>query len=297
MEPPQRCVVHKRYVLSAHIGSGSFGTIFRGRDEQTGKDVAAKIEEEGVKDPRLRHEAAVMRSMQGHRGFPELLWFGRHGGHLVLVMNLLGPSLHDLVDHTHGRFSLPTVLQLVCPMLYRLEALHMAGYLHRDLKPDNFVMGMGSSANDLTLIDFGLSTRWRERDGTIVPPCEGRGFVGTMRFVSGNVHRGLRQARRDDVESLAWVLVWLLKGRLPWQGIRRPSESERRAEVARRKNEMSVGEICRGLPGEFEDMVRHARGLAFEEQPDYSGLRRRFRALAKRTGVVMNHVYDWTPKQ
>ena len=174
---------------------------------------------------------------------------GNEGDYNILIMELLGPNLEELRVYCDGKFSLQTTLMLADQMLARLEHVHNNYYLHRDLKPNNFSIGVDSRINVLYLIDFGLAMTYRDRD-TNAHICfkNKREITGTIRFASVNAHHGMEQSRRDDLESLGYVLIYLIRGSLPWQ--RTPKGTQKRKEdaILQSKVNTPIEKLCNGLP-------------------------------------------------
>ncbi|KAH0896557.1 hypothetical protein HID58_046125 [Brassica napus] len=154
--------VGNKFRLGRKIGSGSFGEIYLGTHIQTHEEVAIKLENAKTKHPQLLYESKLYRLLQGGTGVPNVKWFGVEGEYNVLVIDLLGPSLEDLFNFCSRKLSLKSVLMLADQMITRVEYFHSKSFLHRDLKPDNFLMGLGRRANQVYIIDFGLAKKYRD---------------------------------------------------------------------------------------------------------------------------------------
>ncbi|KAH9441851.1 hypothetical protein Pst134EA_032186 [Puccinia striiformis f. sp. tritici] len=229
------------YRFIKRIGNGAFGEIYLGIDLRTNQEVAIKVESIDSKDPQLKNEAKIYSILKGAVGFPSLRWIGIGSRYTALVMDLLGCSL-DRQLSARGKFSLKSVLMLADQMLVRLEQLRSAGFVHRDIKPGNFVMGRGSSSHIVHMIDFGLSCRYRTDDYQHIPYTEGQPLVGTACYSSICTHLGIQQTRRDDLESLCYMLISFLTGTLPWLGIRAESKLEKHQIMAEKKDSNTLGQ-------------------------------------------------------
>lgn len=151
-----------KYKLGRKIGSGSFGELYIGINIQSGEEVAIKLESIKTKHPQLHYESKLYSLLQGGTGIPHFKWFGVEGEYNVMVIDLLGPSLEDLFNYCNRKFSLKTVLMLADQLISRVEYMHSRGFLHRDIKPDNFLMGLGRKANQVYIIDYGLGKKYRD---------------------------------------------------------------------------------------------------------------------------------------
>lgn len=141
-----------------------------------------------------------------------------------MLYELLGPNLQDLMNICGGKFSLKTTLLLGIQVVERLEFLHSKGFVYRDIKPENFVMGLGKMSNLLYVIDYGLCKRYKDEKTSLhYPYREDRQLTGTIRYSSLNSHLGIEQSRRDDLESLCYMMIYFVKGKLPWQGFKNDS--------------------------------------------------------------------------
>jgi len=287
-----------KFRLGSKIGSGSFGAIHLGVNLRTGEEVAIKLEPLKSRHPQLLYEAKIYKGLAGSVGIPSIHWYGVQDAYTVMVLDLLGPSLEDLLNFCKGRLSLKTVLMIADQMINRLECVHSRNVIHRDVKPDNFLLGLGRRANQVNLIDFGLSKKYRDSKTQVhIPYREGKALTGTARYASINTHAGLEQSRRDDLEALGYVLIYLVKGCLPWQGL--PSKTpktkqERYDEIMQQKIDTSLQDLCKDLPHQFEEYLTYCRKLQFEERPDYGYLRQLLRDAFAKEGFQLDFVYDWS---
>ncbi|XP_074316099.1 casein kinase 1-like protein 10 [Silene latifolia] len=288
-------VVGGKFKMGKKIGSGSFGELYLGINVQTGEDVAVKMESVKTKHPQLHYESKLYMLLQGGTGVPHLKWFGVEGEHNVMVIDLLGPSLEDLFNYCNRKFTLKTVLMLADQLICRVEYMHTKGFLHRDIKPDNFLMGLGRKANQVYVIDFGLAKKYRDlQTHKHIPYRENKSLTGTARYASVNTHLGIEQGRRDDLESLGYVLMYFLRGSLPWQGLNANTKKQKYDKISEKKMMTPIEVLCKSYPSEFVSYFHYCRSLRFEDKPDYAYLKRLFRDLFIREGYQVDHVFDWT---
>ncbi|EAY14552.1 CK1 family protein kinase [Trichomonas vaginalis G3] len=285
--------VGSKFRLKRRIGGGSFGDIYSGEQVITKEEVAIKLESQQTRPPQLYMEAKIYKLLNSATGFPSMKWFGVEGEYNVMVMDMLGKSLEDLYVMCKKRFSLKTVLMIADQMLCRIEYLHTKGLIHRDIKPDNFMTGIGNHANQIYLIDFGLSKKYFDpKTNEHIPFKEGKKLTGTARYASINTHLGIEQSRRDDMEAIGYVLIYLLKGPLPWQGI--PEKGKKKYElISEKKVATPIDSLCQGIPQEFAVYLDEVRKLDFVQRPDYAAYRKMFRDLFIREGFVYDWQYDW----
>lgn len=180
-------------------------------------------------------------------------------------MDLLGPSLEDLFQTCKRSFDLKTVLLIATQMVKRIEKVHEERIIHRDIKPDNFLIGGTEQTKDsVFIIDFGLAKCYQNSEGEHIPFKDGKNLTGTARYASINTHKGIEQSRRDDLETIGHVLLYLLKGSLPWQGLPGRSKNEKYNNIKKKKIETPLEELCRGQPHEFKEFMDYCRALKFE---------------------------------
>jgi len=287
--------VGKKYRLGRKIGSGSFGDIYLGTNMSTGEEIAIKLESVKTKHPQLLYESKIYRILHGGLGIPCIRWYGVEGDYNVMVLDLLGPSLEDLFNYCGRRFKLKTVLMVGDQLLSRLEYVHTKSFIHRDVKPDNFLIGLGRRQNIIHIIDFGLAKKYRDpRSHLHIPYRENKNLTGTARYASINTHIGIEQSRRDDLESLGYVLMYFIRGSLPWQGLKATTKKQKYERIMDRKMSTSTEQLCKGFPSEFRSYFEYCRSLRFEDRPDYAYLKRLFKELFYRKGFQYDNMFDWT---
>ena len=277
------------------LGSGAFGDIYSGKNIKTNDDVAIKLEPTNSKHPQLFYESKIYMSLQGGIGIPKIYWCGTQGNYNILIMDLLGKSLEDLFNDCKRQFTLLTTLMLIEQMLSRIEFIHSRNYIHRDIKPDNFLIGKNNKKHLVYAIDFGLSKRYRDpRTGLHIPYKDGKSLTGTARYASISTHLGIEQSRRDDIEGIGYISVYFLKGILPWQGLKARTTKEKYEKIKEKKISTSLDNLCHGLPEEFKTFIQYARELKFEDRPDYGYLKGLLRQVADKNKLHFdNNKYDW----
>jgi serine/threonine protein kinase len=285
-------VIFNIYELTRSIGSGSFGDVWRGKNTLSDEIVAVKIEKVDKTKTRLESEKNICQQLKGE-GIPEVLYYGTIANDTkALVMSYLGPSLENLFDFCKRTLSSKTIAMIGIQLIDRLEHIHNKGILHRDIKPDNFLIGIGDNRGKVFMVDFGLSKSFRE-NGNHISYRNNKNFTGTYRYSSIRNHRGVEQSRRDDLESVGYMLIYFAKGKLPWQGMKIEDKAERNRAIYKKKRTFSASELCEDLPREFYDYIRYTRMLRFTSRPDYNYLRSLFWKILQSDNQLNDGNFDW----
>ena len=287
----------KKYTINTKnlLGKGSFGRIYSGINKETGEEVAIKVELRNTDQPQLIYENKIYKLLQGGFGFPKVYEFSTESKYNILIMDLLGSSIESLFNKSHKKFSLLTCLMIIDQIVTRLEYIHSKNLLHRDIKPDNFLIGRGNKKNIIYAIDFGLSKKFRDsKTGLHIPYRDGKDLTGTARYASINTHLGIEQSRRDDIEAVGYMMIYLMKGRLPWQGQVNSNPKKKYDRIKKIKIDLKLNDLCEGLPKETIKFIQYARDMKFEDKPDYNYLRNLLKRMAAKNGLKMDtSKFDW----
>ncbi|OHT13144.1 Casein kinase I [Tritrichomonas foetus] len=280
--------------LRRRVGAGSFGEVYYGEDIHSHEEVAIKLERTKSRSPQLFYESKLYLLFAGGVNIPRLHWYGTESNYNVMVIDYLGKSLEDLFQICHQQFTLKTVLMIAEQCLSALQFIHQKSFIHRDVKPDNFLIGPSHSSKQIFIIDFGLSKKYRDpKTLEHIRYTSGKSLTGTARYASINALKGYEQSRRDDLEALGYCLLYFLKGKLPWMGIDAKTRQEKYEKIMDVKSLTTVEELCEGVPEEFATYLNMVRDLRFFDEPEYGKYRALFRDLFIRRGFVYDYNYDW----
>ncbi|KAJ7979038.1 putative Casein kinase [Quillaja saponaria] len=272
-----------QYKVERKLGKGGFGQVFVGRRVTGGSErtsgpgameVALKFEHRNSKGCSYGppHEWQVYNTLGGSHGVPKVHYKGKQGDYYVMVMDMLGPSLWDVWNSSGQSMSAEMVACIAVESLSILEKMHSRGYVHGDVKPENFLLGQPSTPQEkkLFLVDLGLATKWKDNSGLHVEYDQRPDmFRGTVRYASVHAHLGRTASRRDDLESLAYTLIFLHKGRLPWQGFQGDNKS---FLVCKKKMGTSPEMLCCFCPPPLKQFLEIVVNMKFDEEPNYSKL-------------------------
>lgn len=262
-------IINNKYAVIEKIGAGSFGSIYRGQNIRTKEYVAIKVEPISNNLRLLLNESKIYQHLNGCAGIPNVKWFGKDNVNYYMVVNLLGTSLQDLVQKL-GAFSLSLVLKIGIKIILLLKTIHEKGLVHRDIKPDNFLFGL-SKINEIYLIDFGFCRSYLDssNNNAHIKMKNTYSMIGSKSYASIMSHQRVELSRRDDLESLGYMLLYFYSGSLPW---------------SQEKNEDAIISLKRDIvhnsmqyPAVILEYIKQVRAMVFEETPNYYWFMNRFK--------------------
>ena len=286
-------VIFRKYKTSKILGKGSFGCVFQGYNLKSKKMVAIKVEDKKSESNLLEIESSFLSLLKGY-GIPKLIGYGKYGNFNVMIQEILGFNLmqiKNLINH----FTIKDIAMMGIQILDRIEFIHSKYIIHRDIKPENFTTGF-EDISTIYLIDFGISRKYRSSKTLkhVKYALTGRMF-GTVRYASYNASRGVEQSRRDDLESIANMLIYIYTGKLPWKGINLKDRQRKKKylEMLLLKKFTSPEKICEGMPKEYVEFYKYCKNLKFEQDPDYEYLRNIFRKILINCMEYNDYKFSW----
>ena len=283
-------LIFKKYRPLIKITNGAFSEIYYGINIQNNRKVAIKTEYRFTLNKLLESESFLLFSLKGI-GIPKVLSFGHNKEYDILIMPLLGKSLKELYLSKNSNFEFKDICLMAIQIIERIRWVHSHNIIHRDIKPDNFLIGL-EDPNIIYLIDFGLSKKYKSSTtGKHISFTELKKFTGTVCYGSANALRFKEQSRRDDLESICYMIIYLMKGSLPWQKIKVNNKKDSYLKIGQFKKDIKPEKLCENLPGEMIDFVNYVKNLKFEEDPDYNYLKNLFEIMLKKGGYDPHNIY------
>jgi serine/threonine protein kinase len=263
-------LINHKYKLLEKIGEGCFGSIFKGQNIRSNEEVAIKIEPIATQSKLLKNESTIYQYLLNTSGIPTVKWYGKDEFNYYMVLNLLGESLQTVKDNV-GFFSLKATLQIGIQIISLLKTIHGKGLIHRDIKPDNFLFGLNDDKNQLYIIDFGFCRTFINNDTKLhIPMTKLSNLIGSQTYASINAHNYIELSRRDDLESLFYMLIYFVrKQKLEWQNIDISCNNREKNNIIKEKKLSMIENPNVNIPHVFITCLRIVRGLEFEDSPNY----------------------------
>ena len=286
------------FVVIDKLGSGSFGDVYVAQTKNKKKLIAVKFEKKSInKKNRILKEYLIYKNIYAINksitiNIPKIYGSIETNDYHILMMELLGPNLEDLFNNFNRKFKINTVILLAINLIDLLKRLHLLQYIHRDVKPNNFLIGKGYKKTELYVMDFGLSKKYIDDNNDHIKFRDNLPLIGTARYISINIHDGHEPSRRDDLESVAYILIYFLKGQLPWQGLKKNLGANQLEQIKLMKQNINVNDLCSNLPICFKIYLEYCRHLEFNETPKYEYLKNLFSEYSRIYNIPL--YYEWS---
>ena len=285
-------LIFKKYKPLKKIANGAFSEVYAGMNIVENKKIAIKIEDKNCKKPLLQSETFFLFTLKGI-GIPQVLSYGVNKEYNILVMPLLGKNLLEIYKEKNGNFEFSDICLIAIQIIDRIEYIHNKYIIHKDIKPENFLLGL-NDPDLIYLIDFGLSKKYKSgRTGNHIRYQNIMKFIGNISYASSNALRGWEQSRRDDLESVGYMLIYFLKGTLPWRDYKLTNSEGDYIKISQIKKNIKTQRLCAGLPKEFSDYMNYVKNLNFEQCPDYNYLRNLFKNLLYKKKLLNIISFSW----
>jgi serine/threonine protein kinase len=290
----ENTVIFKKYKPIVKLGHGSFGNIYKVIRLSDQKEYAVKIEKKNCLIKYLESEAYHLFSLQKGYGFPKLITYGKIKKYNILIETLLGKSLYNIYFKTENICNLTDACLIGLQILDRLEYIHSKNLVYRDVKPENFLIGI-DDPNIIYIIDFGLCKKYRSsKTGKHILPKLTKRFNGTISYVSSNVFKGKEASRRDDLISLGYMILYLIRKNIPNFPLFKDLNRQQYYEILFFKESYDEGKLFKGLPQEINEYIKYTKNLKFEQDPDYSFLRSLFTKILSRISFNQRNIkFSW----
>ena len=283
-------IIFKKFRVLNHLSKGACSDIYSGINLITKEKVAIKVEERFKIEKYLETECYFIFSLR-NLGISKIISFGHNKEYDILVMPLLGKSLHEIQINNNYNLEFKDICLIAIQVIERIQWVHSQKIIHRDIKPDNFLIGL-NDPNIIYLIDFGLSKKYRSSiTGNHIKYNRVKKFVGSLRYASVNALKLREQSRRDDLESIGYMLIYLIRGSLPWDNIKVENKRSSFLKISQFKQKLEPEILCRNLPKEFAEYIRYVKNLNFEDEPDYNYLKSLFNNMLRKQGFEEGKIF------
>ena len=288
-------LIFNKYKIKKLIAKSPFSLLYEGINIKNNEPVAMKFEKKTNEFNYLESEAFILFNLKGF-GIQKVITYGKNICYNILIEELLGLSIKDLWK---VKMSKKELLKNICmiglQIIDRLQYIHSKDIIHKDIKPNNFLIGRKDPKN-IYLIDFGFSQKYRStRTGKHIQLRKAKIICGSLDYLSINGNKGFTLSRRDDLESLAYVIISLALNSLPWSKIIFTKENKTKAiiETYRMKNSITAEKLCEGLPNEFAEFLNYTKKLDFEQEPNYEYLKNLLTSVLLKNQQINDYLFFW----
>ena len=286
-------------LFNKKIGGGAFGKIYSCINNKTKEICACKVEKPDIENPQLNNEYRILTLLKNYDYFPKCYKYCNSPYGYLLILEKLGLNLGVIMSKLpNKKYSMKSALMIINQSLERLKLIHERGIIHRDMKPENLCIGYKGKEKNIYLIDFGLSKIIINNDNKknqyfSLNIKKEKIVIGTVRYISMNAHLGNEQYKKDDLESLAYMMIYFIKGELPWQNLKAKSRKEKYTKIYQKKKHTVNSELCNFLPDEIKIFLNYVLNLNQKQNPDYVKLTNLINNLMKKYGYTNDSQFEW----
>ena len=284
-------------LFNKKIGGGAFGKIYTCINNKTKEICACKIEKPDIENPQLNNEYRILSLLKNYDYFPKCYKYCNSQYGYILILERLGSNLGVIMSKLpNKKYSMKSALMIINQSLERLKLIHEKGIIHRDMKPENLCIGYKGKEKNIYLIDFGLSkliNNDKKNQCFLLNIKKEKIVIGTVRYISMNAHLGNEQYKKDDLESLAYMMIYFIKGELPWQNLKAKSRKEKYTKIYQKKKHTVNSELCNFLPDEIKTFLNYVLNLNQKQNPDYVKLTNLINNLMKKYGYTNDSQFEW----
>ena len=289
-------LIFGKYSIKYLISKGSYDEVYFGTNVNNGKNYAFKIEDRNSIKLFLENECYALINLKGPY-IPEVISYGVIGNYNILVENLLGKSIWDIWLENNKKLNLKDTCIFAIQALSLLEYVHSKNYLHRDIKPANFLVGDPDNSQ-IYLIDFGNAKKYRSsKTGKHIKSNKSNSIFGSLIYLSTGAINGIEQTRRDELESLGYVIIYLFLGSLPWSRIKIETLKQALSKIKEIREKTSIANLCRGMPKEINIYMDYVKNLNYEQRPNYEYLSNLFMNVLRKMGENNDLLFSWCEKR
>ena len=283
-------ILFQKYRIIKLLSSDSNNLVYQGINIIDKSKVAIKLENKVAGKDNLTNESYILLNLKG-QGIPEIIGFGHSGKYNVLIEELLGKSLQELYEQNDNEIPLKDICMIGIQILERLQYIHSKYIIHRNINPSNFLIGT-KNPSLIYMIDFAHAKKYRSsRTGNHIKFSLNQKINGQISYISANAMRGGEQSRKDDLESFGYMIIYLLKGFLPWKEFE--NNKNKFKKIYELKNKISSARLCRYLPEEIKILIEYTKKLSFEQEPNYEYLRGLFKEILMKMEKINDNIFFW----
>jgi serine/threonine protein kinase len=297
-EKPEEITINNKFIFqtSNRIKTNSISNIFKGINKKSNEEIIIKIISEKTEFHNLIHEYSILKNFQECENFPKIFYYSKNEENIILITNYLGKNLEELIKiEPTKHFSLKTTLMLSIKIIEIIKIFHEKNYIHRNIKPENFLIGK-SNLSKLNLIGFNLSKHYK-KNNIHISYKNNKSLIGTLRFSSIYSHFGFEQSRRDDLISLGYMIIYFIKGNLPWIGIKSKNIKEKINRIKEKKIEVTPNILCQNINFNIQSFFDYVLKLKFSETPNYEFLINLFLEDLKIHNFNNDLIFDWCERK